>query len=116
MTHLLGGQRYLRWTPNEIMVRAKQFFGNGAPFDQTVRFARQQLEDICTIRNAFAHRSEHAQSEFRQLVRREMGYNPRAMSPGKFLLKSNAAGTSPGQPFIQYYADVLQTIGHMIVP
>jgi hypothetical protein len=116
MVHLLGGQRYLRWTPNDIIVRAGQFFANGAPFDQAIRSARGQLEDMCTVRNAFAHRSEHSQSEFRQLVRREMGYNPRGMTPGKFLLETNPAATSAGQSFIRHYADVLDTVGQMIVP
>lgn len=113
MVHLLGGQKYLRWTPNDIIARAGRFFVTGAPFDQAIRSARVQLDDMCTVRNAFAHRSGHAQSEFRQLVRREMGYNPRGMTPGRFLLKTD---TTAGQSFIRRYADVLETVAQMIVP
>jgi hypothetical protein len=116
MRKLLASQPYLRWTSNDIISRATAFFANGDPFAQAVRSARQQLEDISIIRNAVAHRSEHAKSQFRQVVRRELGYNPRGMTVGRFLLTRRAMTASHGQPYIEYYADVLRTLGQAIVP
>ena len=116
MRALLGNRRYLRWTGNDITDRAKLFFVDGEPFASAVGYSRQYLEDVCTVRNAIAHRSDSARNEFRALVRREYGYNPRGLNPGRFLLSPGPAGKPPGVPPMQQYYSVLMVVGRMMVP
>jgi len=116
MKALCGKRKYLGWSPSETLGRAQTQFSNGEPFSTAIATASHQIEDIYTIRNRFAHCSEYAQAQFRQLVRTELGYNPPGMTPGRFLLTGKTAGTVHGQTFFQYYTTILLSVACIVVP
>lgn len=116
MATLLGNKRYLQWTPSETVARTQTFFQNGEPFNTAINSAIYELESICTIRNRFAHRSEHAAIQFRNLIRNELGYNPPGMTPGRFLLSRIGRGSTHQPTFFAYYTNVLRVVSHIIVP
>lgn len=113
---VFGKYRYLGWGPSDTIARAQIYFQNGEPFSIAMGSALRELEAIYTIRNRFAHRSEYAQAQFRQLVRNELGYNPPGMTPGRFLLSRKTATTVRGQTFFDYYVSVLLSLAHIVVP
>ena len=111
---LLGGSSFLAWNTSNIDTRARHYFDHGEPFVTMLGSARNTLEQISVVRNRFAHRSEHAASHFRSLVRSVLGYTPRGMSPGRFLLAVDPA--NPGLRIIDTYASVLRVSARSIVP
>ena len=116
MATLLGSKRYLQWTASETLARAQTFFQNGEPFNTAIHSAMYELESICTIRNRFAHRSEYAAAQFRNLVRNELGYNPPGMTPGRFLLLRIGRGSTHQPTFFDHYTNVLRIVSRAIVP
>jgi hypothetical protein len=113
---VFGKYKYLGWGPSDTIARAQIYFQGGEPFSIAIGSAQRELEAIYTIRNRFAHRSEYAQDQFRRLVRSELGYNPPGMTPGRFLLSIKTAATFRGQTFFDYYASVLLSLAHIVVP
>ena len=102
MTTLLGNHKYLSWSPKETLDRANQYLDSGEPFKSTIASARNDLDSMNIIRNRFAHRSEYAIENFRELVRRELGYNPRGMTPGRFLLTEKMLTKRKKQTYQKY--------------
>jgi hypothetical protein len=105
---------YLNWNISSIVNRANYHFVRGEPFSIAINAYSQPLQDIEVIRNAFAHRSNFAIQQFRNVVRRELGYVPRGSWPGSFLLKTHPVHAPV--TYLDYYADVLINMGGMIVP
>lgn len=116
MTTLLGNYRYLNWSPKDTIDRANYYLDNGEPFRSIISSARYDLESMNIIRNRFAHRSENATENFRQLVRREIGYNPRGMTAGRFILMDKPSTHRRKRTFLKYYSDILQIASNGIVP
>lgn len=112
---LKPGQNYLNWTPQNTRTWAANHFQAGQPFETAIAASLQTLTDISTVRNVFAHRSEFAKQKFQILVRRELGYLPRGISPGQFLLL-----TVPNQltrpTYLYFYFVVLRGLANQIVP
>ena len=116
MNELLGrGFRYLNWSSNNTLTRARIYFDQGEPFETTINSISNLLGEISAIRNSFAHRSDFARNEFRNVVRNAFGYLPRGLSPGRFLLTANPSSVI-GEPFIDYYAQFLLGASQAIVP
>lgn len=113
MQGLLGRQRYLQWSSGEILSRANSCFGSGDPFATAVNAVTNTLEEVVTIRNRFAHRSDYAITKFRSVVMRWFGSVPRGLTPGRFLLSYDPGS---GQPFIEFYANTLIGAARAIVP
>ena len=103
---------WTRW--EEIITRANLYFQNGEPFANAIRGALVQLNEIKTIRNRIAHRSEYSIERFLRLVRDKFGYNPRGMTPGRLLL-SRIPSANP-TTVLKEYGDLLLVLGKMIVP
>ena len=118
MTQLLSSQgaNYLDWNSNAALRRACRYFDRGEPFLTALGAARQTLEDTRIVRNRFAHRSEFAKQQFRTVVLRSLGYVPRGMGPGRFLLTTNPSSLAGGQTFIEFYANTLLGASQSIVP
>lgn len=113
---LLGTQQYLSWSIKSTLSRAQAHFLNGDPYQQSIAAIRGPLEDLIVVRNRFAHRSSFSQSEFRSLVRREYGYLPRGITPGRFLLSApiNKGFTYPN--YLDYYSQFLLSAARLICP
>jgi hypothetical protein len=67
---LYSGRSYLDWIPypNHTISRANRFFDNGFPFTKLTEPQKQRLNNLHIIRNAIAHKSSKAQSEFQTLI------------------------------------------------
>jgi hypothetical protein len=115
-SRLFSGYRYLNWGPSEAVDRAERYFQNGEPFSVAIGSAAHELEALTVIRNRFAHRSEHAQSQFRQLVRNELGFNPPGITPGHLLLTTSTIAKAGGQTYFDYYAGLMLGLAFTMVP
>jgi hypothetical protein len=83
---LLSGKRYLDWLPYlQTRTRAETFFHNGHPFSSLSRAQENVLEELHRIRNALAHRSDHASDVFVRLVIGALPVMPREKRPASFL-------------------------------
>lgn len=113
LSNLLGGSSYLTWSPNNIVTRANVYFDRGDPFVAMVNSARNSLIQINTVRNRFAHRSQFAIVEFETVIRNAIGYMPRGINPGRFLLMADP--NNPGLRFVDTYAAILRVSARSIV-
>jgi len=116
MSTLLGTQLYLNWSITNTLARAGTFFNAGAPFASTLAVVRTAVVEINAIRNRIAHSSEFSRDAFRAVVLNHLGYVPRGMSPGRFLLTTIPGSGTPGTRFIDDYALKLLGAGALIVP
>ncbi len=101
MKKLLQSNRYLNWNPQDTLHRANCYYDHGEPFATTISAVMQTGDDIVTVRNRFAHRSEYAAQRFRALVLKAFGYVPRGMSPGRFLLITSPSSYSWRAKFLR---------------
>lgn len=110
---LLNNNSYLSWNIRNTQNRAVHYFQNGEPFNNVIASFRQTIKDITTVRNAIAHRSDFARNNFRSLVRRELTYLPRGITPGRFLLTTE---NNSGDIFLKFYCDQLKAASNLLVP
>jgi hypothetical protein len=116
LSTILGGKNYLVWSPDEVINRTQRYLYMGEPYSSAISTAKHELTNIYVIRNRIAHRSEYAQNNFRQLIRSEIGYNPRGMTPGRFLMMKKAfSGTRKKITYLDYYLYILQSLCNHIV-
>jgi len=81
-----GGHNYVDWLPyNHTQQRANAFFRNGLPFTLLEPRDRQIIDQICCIRNAIAHQSNHAKKQFNDKVIGAIPISPRDRTPAAFL-------------------------------
>jgi hypothetical protein len=67
---LYSGRSYLDWMPypDHTIPRGNRFFENGLPFTKVTQPEKHRLNNLHIIRNAIAHKSPKAQSEFQVLI------------------------------------------------
>lgn len=112
---ILNRRNFLSWSPDETISRAQTFFNTGTPYSSAISTARHELKNIYIIRNRIAHMSGYAQQNFRNVVRSEIGYNPRGMTPGRFLIMKKRISSRKRITYLEYYLDILQTLCSQIV-
>ena len=115
MSTILGPKNFLSWSPDETIVRSQKYLHMGEPYSRAMSVAKNDLKNLYTIRNRIAHSSEYAQNMFRQTVRTEIGYNPKGMTPGRFLLMKKPISSRKKVTYLHYYLDILQTLANQIV-
>jgi hypothetical protein len=111
---LLGKQLFLSWSVANTLQRAEKYFGEGEPFISALRVIRTTITEMNVVRNRIAHSSDYAREQFREVVRTHLGFVPRGMSPGRFLL-TEVPG-SPGERFIDGFGLRLIAAGTLLVP
>lgn len=104
---------YLQWSPQNTLDWASVWFQNGEPFSTALGATRQALDDVVTVRNRFAHRSHAAEQRFRDVVRGRLGFVPRGMTAGRFLLTPDP--NAPPASFLELYANSLIAASAAIV-
>lgn len=116
---ILKGERapFVEWSvADTIKTRANRFFRDGRPFQSPLAAGAVYLEQMRKIRNRIAHRSMHAEDQFRKLIREILGsYRPE--SPGSFLLlpaPSNFTVVSNSNTIIGAYTGILRTMADNI--
>ena len=116
LSTILHGSNYISWSPSETISRSQRFLNMGEPYLSAISTARYELKNLYTIRNRIAHRSEYAQLNFRDMVRSEIGYNPRGMTPGRFLMMKKSTTGRRKITYLEYYLNILHTLCDLIVP
>lgn len=108
-------RHYVDWTVgSEVIQKAELYFRDGEPFASALGGSLAQLDEMKKIRNRIAHSSKDSEEKFQSLVRQKLGYNPKAMTPGKLLLfRIPSANT---KTVLQEYGGLLLVLGNVIVP
>jgi hypothetical protein len=88
----LQGRRYLDWLPYEQTgARAEVFFTGGRPFTLLSKPLKDDIQKCVWIRNAIAHRSDHARTVFLRNVVGSLSLPPRERIPSGYLRSILAA-------------------------
>jgi hypothetical protein len=114
---LLGpNQSYLNWSVRNTVSRAGRCFEAGEPFATSLAAVTNLLDEVSSIRNRFAHSSQHAARLFTRIVRARLGYVPRGMTVGRFLLTPMDGLKGAAPPFIDLYGSSLLGAARAIAP
>lgn len=85
-TVVFSGHKYLDWTPyDRTLKRAEVLFYDGRPFTGLTNVEQHTIKRACIIRNAIAHRSAHAATQFRKGIVEQLTLAPRERTPTGFL-------------------------------
>lgn len=110
---LLDGNKFVNWNPNNVNTLALRFFNLGEPFSSAISASQNKLSEINIVRNRFAHRSDFAAHEFETIIRNTLGYIPRGINSGRWLMMIDPS--NPGLRFIDGYASILRVTARSIV-
>lgn len=106
---LLQNERYMNWLPyNYTVDRAKIYLDEGRPFSDLSDGDRSLIKTISLIRNAIAHKSDHALDEFKNKVISSQTLLPAERSPSGFLRTRMRSGTTQNR--FQVYTAALGRI------
>jgi hypothetical protein len=106
------GKPYSDWSrTDEVIKRAKIYFKNGQPY-YTIANSNNQLEEIRKIRNGIAHSSIHARNQVKILIRQKLGYLPRSISIGSFLMRQ---GLNQSKTILDEYGTLFDVLSNSIV-
>lgn len=109
------GRTYAKWNESRFVIqRAERHFRNGEPFASPLRRNSNALEEARHIRNAVAHESAKAQSQFEQVVRTNLGTLPHNLTVGGFL-GTLAPKTAPPITFLELYVSKIEAVAQQIV-
>jgi hypothetical protein len=102
MRILLQNNAYMNWLPfNNAERRAKIYLKDGRPFSDLSDGDKSILKTITVIRNAIAHKSAHALSEFNRTVTGALPLLHNERSPAGFLRSRITSG--PAQSRFEVY-------------
>lgn len=106
-----SGMTFIEWNaPDKILSRSETYLYPENPMHLAITTNQARLQNIRRVRNAIAHASEEAETQFRKVVRSELGVMPlRAPSPGEFLLLNDTSATKL-QHYLTSYLDVLNSV------
>ena len=94
MDILFQGDKYMPWLPfNHTEGRAKLYLDGGRPFSELTNGDKSVIKTITTIRNAIAHKSNHALGEFQKTVIGSQPLLRGERSPPGFLRSQVSSGT-----------------------
>lgn len=103
------------WTDiRKILTNAENFFENGGPFS-ILRTLNADLNAVKKIRNAIAHASKKARTDFENLVRTKVGHLPNDITPAKFLSEYKIGNRRTDPTYFEYYIDFLKNSATMLV-
>ncbi len=91
---LLQGGKYMAWLPfSHTENRAKLYLKDGRPFSELTNGDKSLIKTITTIRNAIAHKSPHATSEFQRIVIGSHSLLRGERKPASFLRSRASSGS-----------------------
>lgn len=109
MRILTRGNDYMDWLPyNKTELRAQTYLKGGRPFSELNNGDNSMLADMTRIRNAIAHKSEHANKQFKLKVISELPLLKSERRPAGFLRSQFRA--SPRQLRFEVYVGELGQI------
>lgn len=105
-------RRYSDWTdPQTVIDRADLLFKDGAPFVSPIRAAFRDLNDMKTMRNCIAHRSDFARAQFQKVVLGRYGV-AHNWHPGRFLLRLSPGGAITN---LEFFSNRVLLVAQQIV-
>lgn len=106
-----SGMTFLEWnSPEKIISRCDIYLHPDSPVYLAVTTHQSRLQNIRRIRNAIAHSSDEARTQFRKAVRDELGVAPLiAPAVGEFLIMNDRMAARR-QYYLRSYLDVLGTV------
>ena len=106
---------YPDWTAiDKVLTNADNFFENGGQF-RLLKTMNADLNAIKRIRNAIAHTSRKARTDFENLVRTKVGHLPNDITPAKFLCDYKTGARRADPTFFEYYIGFLKDSANMLV-
>lgn len=107
-----GERRFVDWLPyHYTRERAKMFLSGGGPFERLSGSQEAPLERVRVIRNAIAHASGHAQSQFEKTCLSGLALPPEQRRPAGFLRGQHAVGQSR---FDYHVAQAVSVMRHLV--
>jgi hypothetical protein len=105
------GGRYADWTKRETVTeRAKLMFKDGAPFVDPMRAAAKELDDMRTLRDCIAHRSEFVRKQFGKVIHSRTGI-AQSIHPGRFLLRPRPGGA---ETFLEFFSATIILVAEQV--
>lgn len=102
ITILSGDRNYVDWLPfSRTRDRAATYFVGPTPFATIGSTELQMMDELSIIRNALAHKSEHAHKKFVGKVIGSTSLRPRDKVPEKYL--RSVFRLNPAQTRLQHY-------------
>lgn len=106
--------QYPDWTDiAKITTNADNFFENGGPF-ATLRTMKATLTEIKKVRNAIAHTSKRAKSDFENLVRSKVGHSPDGITPAKFLSEQKIGRRKADPTYYEHYITYVRSTAELL--
>lgn len=108
---LKSGMNFLEWTsPDVVIDRCKTYLEQDDPVFIAISTNKTRLEYIKKIRNAIAHSSSEAHSQYLKVVRAELGVMPlNAPKIGEFLITTDQK-SARGNYYLREYLDVISGV------
>lgn len=109
-----SGMMFLEWnSPDNVIERSTVYLFPDSPIFVAMTSFRSRLSNIRKVRNAIAHYSLEAQTQFLKVVREELGVAPLSVpSVGEFLIMNDTRAIS-GQYYLRSYLDVLGEVAEI---
>jgi hypothetical protein len=91
---VFGARSYADWLPYNryTLPRAEAFLSAGRPFTGLAKPDRNHLDDMTVLRNALAHQSSHAETQFHSRFTSGKALTPVQRKPPGYLRGQHAAG------------------------
>jgi hypothetical protein len=110
---VLGGRSYVEFLPiDRAVARAGIFLSDPVPFSKLGAFEVDLMKQAMYVRNAIAHRSEHATAVFRRSVAGVNQLPPNRRHPGAYL--RSVFRVQPTQTRQELYFAAMQTISRAL--
>jgi len=105
---------FLEWnSPDNVIERADTYLGDNNPVKLAISTNRARLSIMRKVRNAIAHRSTQARTQFASVVTQELMAPPLMMpSPGEFLLMTDPRSRT--SYFLVEYMSVLKSVAVIV--
>jgi len=109
-----SGRDYVNWnSASEVIRRSSLYFQDGEPYRSALEPAIADLDEMNTIRNRIAHKSDIVKNKFNTFIRRKFGHSIHGMTPGRLLLTLHPSTTS--NTFLDYYIELIYISSAMII-
>ncbi len=112
---LIGQGRFVDWSsPDPIRKLARNFLGNGEPFETVLASIHSDLIDLKTIRNAATHLTTTTSQPLNALASRKLQRSVSGMSAASLLLSTDPT-SSTGSTIFDAYVSMLDAAAHSII-
>lgn len=106
---------YPDWSDiDKVLKNAYNFFEQGGPF-AVLQTVKSEITSLKKIRNAIAHTSNRAKTDFKKLVQGKIGYLPDGIVPATFLIEFNVGRRRGSHTYCEHYITYLKDTAKLLV-